>query len=339
MSSLTVLSSILGYGAKFNTHLDAISSPDRDASPFLSPGGAFGLLVLYTLVYIVPLYGSPRTRPSPTLSRDDPRVIRARIRSALASTVSCSICTYFILSNSHGSVESTPLHAMGYWPLGLRETAGSLLLTAILFAAPLYETLLLDGLWVDWVTLRPLHDLWTTWTGWRNIAMGPLTEELLFRSASVPLFLLARMSLGSTVFLTPIVFGLAHIHHFYEFRITHPEVPLAAAIARSILQFSYTSLFGAYATFVFLRTRSLLAVVLVHALCNSIGLPRFSGSVRPYWVGGRGPSSPASAHTWTVLYYLLLFGGAWGWWAGLMPLTASPMSTIEADTWSATSQA
>ncbi|KAL2754683.1 hypothetical protein ACRALDRAFT_2043610 [Sodiomyces alcalophilus JCM 7366] len=329
-----VLDSMLGDGPASNTHVDAISSLGPNASPFLSPAGACGLLVLYTLVYILPLYGSPETRPSPTLSRDDPRVIRARVKSALISAASCSICTYFILSNSH----DTPFHAMGYWPLGLREAAGSLLLTVILFAAPLYETLWLDGLWADWVTMRPLHHVWATWTGWRNIVMGPLTEELLFRSASVPLFLLARLSLSKIVFLTPIVFGLAHIHHFYEFRITHPGVPLADSIARSLLQFSYTSLFGAYATFLFLRTRSLLAVILVHALCNSIGLPRFWGSVQPYWVTGRGPLSPVSARKWTVLYYVLLVGGAWGWWASLMPLTTSPMSTMEAVAWPATSQ-
>src|SRR5689334_16969362 len=92
------------------------------------------------------------------------------------------------------------------------------------------------------------------------------------------------MSLVQTIFLTPVIFGLAHIHHFYEFRITHPNVPSAAAIARSVLQFSYTTLFGAYATFLFLRTGSLLAATVAHSFCNVMGLPRIWGLVEPYWL-------------------------------------------------------
>src|SRR5271156_3709561 len=108
---------------------------------------------------------------------------------------------------------------------------------------------------------------------------GPLTEEILFRSASVPLLLLARMSSTKIIFLTPVIFGLAHVHHFYEFRITHPHTPIIAAILRSVFQLAYTTLFGAYATFLYLRTGSLLTVVLVHAFCNWMGLPRFWGRV------------------------------------------------------------
>ncbi|OLN81509.1 putative CAAX prenyl protease 2 [Colletotrichum chlorophyti] len=258
------------------------SSDSRPAS--LSPLTACTMLVIYTAVYVLPLYISPASRPSPTLSRDDPRVIRTRITSVLFSTLSCSGLTYLILARlPNDALPIRPLHAMGYWPIGLAESAACLLLTAILFAAPLYEALLIDGLWEDWRVLGPLVCVWTEWTSWRNIVMGPLTEEMLFRSASVPLLLCARMSLTQTIFLSPVIFGLAHVHHFYEFRITHPKVPLVAAVARSVLQFGYTSLFGAYATFLYLRSGSLLAIVLVHAFCNSMGLPRFWGSVEPHW--------------------------------------------------------
>src|SRR5688572_19919963 len=91
--------------------------------------------------------------------------------------------------------------------------------------------------------------------------------------------LLARTSVKQTIFLSPVIFGLAHFHHFYEFRLTHPQVPVVQAIARSVLQFSYTTLFGAYATFLFIRTGSLLAICVVHAFCNCMGLPRVWGRV------------------------------------------------------------
>lgn len=158
---------------------------------------------------------------------------------------------------------------------------------------------------------------------------GPITEELLFRSASIPLFIIARVSVVKTIFLSPVVFGLAHIHHFYEFRITHPNVPVTMAVARSVLQFSYTSLFGAYATFIFLRTGSVLSATLAHALCNSIGLPRFWGPVEPYWLNGHSSlTREAAARKWTILYYVLLVAGAWGWWISLMPLTMSPSHLV-----------
>lgn len=143
-----------------------------------------------------------------------------------------------------------------------------------------------------------------------------MTEELLFRSAAVPLLVGAGMSLGSIVFLTPIIFGLAHIHHFYEFRLTHPHVSIFAAVARSLLQLTYTTLFGAYATFVFIRTGSLLSIIIVHAFCNAMGLPRFWGHVQPYWMYPGQPS-----WIWTSLYYILLVAGSVAWWQQLWPLT------------------
>lgn len=156
------------------------------------------------------------------------------------------------------------------------------------------------------------------------LSQGPVTEECLFRSAAVPLLLLAGAGLTSIVFLSPLVFGLAHLHHFYEFRLAHPQTPLAVAVAHSALQFSYTSIFGAYATFIFLRTGSLLAAISVHALCNALGLPRVWGVVEPHWLSTGQPSPTL----WTVLYYMLLAGGPILWWSNLYSLTRSPMALV-----------
>lgn len=159
-----------------------------------------------------------------------------------------------------------------------------------------------------------------------NSTKGPITEECLFRSAGVPLLLCAGTGLTGTIFLSPLVFGLAHLHHFYEFRITHPRTPLPVAIARSILQLSYTSLFGAYATFLFLRTGSLFAVILVHAFCNCMGLPRFWGQVEPFWLLEREHADSSSFRLWTAIYYVLLVSGLAAWWKNLYSLTESPMA-------------
>jgi prenyl protein peptidase len=95
----------------------------------------------------------------------------------------------------------------------------------------------------------------------------------------VPLHVLGHFSGKQIVFLTPLYFGIAHLHHLYEFRITHPEVPLFVSILRSLFQFTYTSLFGFFATFVYLRTGNVFTCMLAHTFCNWMGLPRFYGRV------------------------------------------------------------
>ncbi|KAI0480799.1 CaaX protease [Xylariaceae sp. FL0804] len=307
---------------------------------------AVALLVVYTLAYVVPFYLSRTTRPSPTLSRDAPSVIRARVASVSLTCMACSAVTYVILTSQGRATSLEALRAMGYWPAGLAEAARALLLTAVLFAGPLYETLVVDGAWRDWLSLRPVSELFSEWTTWRNIVAGPLTEEVLFRSASVPLLLAARASPARTCLLAPLVFGLAHLHHYYEFRLAHPAWPAAAALARSLLQLAYTSLFGAYACLLFLRTGSLLAICLVHAFCNVMGLPRFWGRVDPPppppppptpAAAGAGPSGSGGGSVaipaepsivWTVVYYVLLVGGAAGWYRNLGTLTESPNALV-----------
>ncbi|EQL01202.1 CaaX prenyl protease [Ophiocordyceps sinensis CO18] len=215
---------------------------------------------------------------------------------------------------------------MGLWPLGLLETAKAHLLTALLFTGPLYECLVVDGVWKRWLTLKPLRRVWLDWPTWRNIVAGPFTEECLFRSAAVPLLLLAGSDSTNIILRSPLVFGLAHLHHFYEFRITHPQTPLIAAAARSIFQFLYTYIFGVYATFILMRTGSLLAAISAHALCNSIGLPRLWGRGEPYWLFRHDPSGPPSPAIWTALYYILLVAGFALWHSNLYILTESPMA-------------
>ncbi|KAI0382653.1 hypothetical protein F5Y04DRAFT_252045 [Hypomontagnella monticulosa] len=301
---------------------------DEPKPPPISTGTAIFLLVIYTLIYVVPFYLSPTTRPSPTLSRDAPSVIRARIASVSLTCVVCSVITFLILTSQGQATPAEALHALGYWPVGLVETGKSLLLTAVLFTGPLYEHLVIDEQWRDLVALRSFSAL-SEWTTWRNIVAGPFTEEVLFRSAAVPLMLTARTSVTTTIFLSPLVFGLAHLHHYYEFRLSHPNVAAVTALLRSVLQLGYTTLFGAYATFLYLRSGSLLAVFIVHAFCNCLGLPRFWGRVYPAIVIGPKGEAWRPSIAWTVVYYVLLVAGAIGWYKNLGTLTDSSNALVD----------
>jgi len=216
-------------------------------------------------------------------------------------------------------------------------------LTAILFLGPLFEAGFAEGQWRGWIKLKGLNAVISGWIGWRNFVAGPITEEILFRSCSVPLLLLSHTSNTKIVFLTPVIFGVAHVHHFYEFRITHPHTPVVAAIARSLLQFTYTTLFGGYATFVYMRTSSLMSCVVVHAFCNFMGFPRFWGRVTageetiigPDVGEGKrddrkdGEASGELGILWSIAYYVLLVGGAVGWWKCLWVLTESESSLVD----------
>ncbi len=315
----------------------------EEVPPPISTATAVALLVVYTVLYVVPFYLSSLTRPSPTLSRDAPSVIRARVASVSLTCAVCSAATFLVLTTNGRPGTPTRLsaadaaHTMGYWPVGLAEAARALLLTAGLFLGPLFEHFVVESGWRAWAGLsshsfpsspgRPLAPLFelADWTTWRNLVAGPVTEEALFRAAAVPLLLLAHTPVRRTVLLSPIVFGFAHLHHAYEFAVTHPGVPKAAVAARSLFQFAYTTLFGSYATFVYLRTGSLLAVCVVHSFCNSMGLPRFWGRVERNPQGSAEEKAKNSL-AWTVAYYALLVVGAVFWYRNLWPLTGSSLA-------------
>lgn len=162
-----------------------------------------------------------------------------------------------------------------------------------------------------------------------------MTEEVIFRSAIVPLHILAKVPPGRIVFTAPLYFGVAHIHHFYEFCTTHPDTSVIVALLRSLFQFTYTTMFGWYATFIYLRTGSLVSVILVHSFCNWCGVPRLWGRVEgdvsytaPIARGKEDDGTTPEAQGqldigWTVAYYVLLFAGLIGFCYTLWPFTQS----------------
>ena len=110
---------------------------------------------------------------------------------------------------------------------------------------------------------------------WRNLVVGPVTEELCFRACVLPLLIEAGITRWRAVRAAPLVFGLAHVHHGRR-RVVDDGVPLSHAVIETTVQFAYTSLFGAFASYSFCRTHRLSAPVAAHVLCNYLGLPDFA---------------------------------------------------------------
>ncbi|KGM91759.1 CAAX prenyl protease [Paracoccidioides brasiliensis Pb18] len=306
--------------------------------PVLSVHAAVILSVIFTLLYVIPFYVSPSTRPSPALSRDAPSVIKARIRAVTTSCFlsSLGLFCYFVYKANYAPSEV--LRLLGWWPMGPLEIGKCLLLTTLLFMGPLFEAGIVEGEWRDWIRGRRIAETLGGWIGWRNFVAGPITEEVIFRSIIVPLHLLTDLSPTRIVFTTPLYFGIAHVHHFYEFRLTHPLTNLAPSLVRTLIQFGYTTIFGWYATFLYLRTGSLPAVIVVHAFCNFCGLPRLWGRVEapasaiPIITRAKEDvdvGSDYAAHKplsigWTVAYYIILVAGAFAFHSQLWTLTESP---------------
>ncbi|KIW18182.1 hypothetical protein PV08_02470 [Exophiala spinifera] len=314
----------------------------EEDKPVITTATATALSVVFTLIYVVPFYLSRSTRPSPVLNRDAPSVIRARIRIVTLACIAASSATFYLLVVTAKSTPVNALHIMGWWPVQLTDVVKCCALTFLLFLGPLFEKLYVERGLNGVRRRREILETLQSWQGYRNYVAGPITEEVIFRSVLISIHLLAKVSATKIVFLTPLYFGIAHVHHFYEFTLTHLHTPLLPALLRSVFQFGYTTLFGWIAGFIYLRTGSIYACILVHTFCNWIGLPRFWGRVQrreeyplsPIAIRGKDDTDTIQAGgrggpqglKLTVAYYVLLLIGAYSFYAALWPLTASSLA-------------
>ncbi|KAI5819855.1 CAAX protease self-immunity-domain-containing protein [Pyronema omphalodes] len=273
-------------------------------APLLSLPLAILLCITFTLLYVSSVYLSPQTRPRPGLDRNTPNVIATRVRIASIITLICTFLTSIILFTVTGQGWWAVLSLMGIThitPTTVWDTIKVLGVTGVLFMGPLTERAWEAVRWHGWRGFVPGvigKRGRIGWVGWRNYVVAPITEEVVFRGCMVPLLMLAGVSAGKIVWTTPLVFGIAHFHHCYEMILNHPSY-IGMAILSSLAQFTYTTIFGWWATFVLIRTGSVWPAIAVHAMCNWIGAPAPKVSSTG-WVNG--------------LYWLSLVAGAVGFY-------------------------
>ncbi|CCF48772.1 hypothetical protein NDA10_004215 [Ustilago hordei] len=316
-------------------------------APVLSTGFAVGACTLFTLSYVGSLYLSPAGRLAASkdaegnsMHRDHPSVIRARMKTASLATAIILVATACIVGlNGVVPPSASFLHTLNISRrLGMPLPTPSLLTSRILpFDCPLptylaritghmLSPLVLTSL----LFLGPLHTLFLrgqlpfqshfslsrflaplgTLAGVRNFLVGPLTEELVFRSSLLTILSLSPLSSKKMlVFASPAFFGMAHIHHAYNVYLQRGSSKNAALSAAFIaaVQFAYTMVFGWYANFLFLRSASVLLPTVAHVFCNVLGLPNPSADCKDY------PKKRLGKCIWTthalgiVLFAKLLF--------------------------------
>jgi prenyl protein peptidase len=123
------------------------------------------------------------------------------------------------------------------------------------------------------------------WITIRNYVAAPIVEEWVFRSCTIAL-MKKTFTTSSIVFLSPISFGVAHLHHGYQ---RYKELgadrnALQRAILMSLFQFAYTTLFGFYAAFALLES-GIMTSILIHMFCNYMGFPDFSQNLNWHIIG------------------------------------------------------
>lgn len=167
-----------------------------------------------------------------------------------------------------------------------RVVGGALLLTGLAYLGTLYSDYCEKSLPAQRYFRPPATRLEFL----RNFVVGPTTEELVFRSCMLATLQFggANLSRMTAILTTPLYFGLAHLHHAYELY-RHDKTPKAlqraclsggsSRILTTVIQFAYTTVFGWYADYLFVRTGTLNFLLQV----RSWRLWRHISSVMP-WV-------------------------------------------------------
>jgi len=208
------------------------------------------------------------------------------------------------------------LGVLGLWKSNLTAVQALSLVTlplawtASLFTGPLYTAALDRRLpcMSNWSWKWDIQANFQDLRGWRNYIIGPVTEELVFRSCIIATAAtLAPRSKAYLIFVTPLYFGIAHAHHAYEAYNNGGRTrrALQNGILVSLFQFLYTSLFGFHAAFLHLRTGSVLPPILAHIFCNIMGFPDVVGAIQRY---------PRRKYPIIAAYILGIAGYAVGTW-------------------------
>lgn len=205
-------------------------------------------------------------------NRDHPTTIKQRFCSVFVVVIlSPVILKLFVTSKElqkFSVFELTGLRLTGFFPAAVLP----LILTMVLFLGPLCMINYRKINFRFWI--YNFTDL--IWL--RNVVVGPLFEEITFRACMMPLLMQCFETLAA-IFVCSLFFGLAHIHHVIERYRAGDSCKIL--IVRALIQFSYTTLFGGYSAFLFVKTGHFVSPLVVHAFCNVMELPDF-GKILTY---------------------------------------------------------
>ncbi|KAJ2859641.1 CAAX prenyl protease, partial [Coemansia asiatica] len=217
---------------------------------------AVAISVVFGVLYVASIYLVSAIFSLPDASvhdRNHPHVVKQRTWGAAIATI-ISLVLSSLLLRQWGQPQNIAA-SLGLAPSRIMPSVVvATVLTATIYLGPLVLDYLDGG--VEWASLRRVPEtLWSQPLAMRNFVVGPVTEELVFRSSVVALWTASGISTNRTIFLSPLIFGLAHIHHAVsQYR---DGRPLKVVLLGTVFQFVYTTLFGWFAVALLIRTKSI----------------------------------------------------------------------------------
>lgn len=288
---------------------------------------------LYSLAlttgYVGVLYLRKATRPSKQVRRDDQSVIIERLKSiSIFTLLATFVFIPFVLvyENAYDNYFHAAATLRIFWGWSTQSSdfldrtevvfslifdcLKSLMLVSILFAGPLVDFFYFERLETA-LRIAQTPTFLQIWAmvkddfkaqamslfGVRNFLVGPITEEFVFRSGILALHLASNISSKYMIFVTPLYFGVAHLHHAYEM-VLEEKYAKQVIFFMCSFQLLYTTVYGWFAGFLFLRMGSIWPPIVVHMFCNFLGTPSF------------GEIGTSKKHTW--VYRILLVLGIFG---------------------------
>ncbi|XP_054710445.1 CAAX prenyl protease 2-like [Uloborus diversus] len=225
------------------------------------------LCIFLATIYVGSLYIWRNTH-----SRDHPTTIKKRFLSVFLISFVSAIFVYIFADRSYFGYDHNYWSLLGIRVSGVLQAIFlPLILTMILFMGPIsvhYN----DGIYNKFFDFKLWLFCLTNVIWLRNHVIAPFFEEFTFRACMLPI-LVPCFGDKTSVILCPFFFGIAHLHLLNE-KLAH-GAKFKVAILQSLFQFAYTTVFGAYSTYLFLRTGHVAAPFIVHAFCNHMGFPDF----------------------------------------------------------------
>ncbi|KZT39280.1 Abi-domain-containing protein [Sistotremastrum suecicum HHB10207 ss-3] len=260
----------------------------------LSTTQTFLLSAIFPVSYVASIYLRSASRLSfsssqgkPLRGRDDQGVIKARLLAVSLSTL-LSVVIVTVLnwtcSRPPARFQASILSTWSLLGFGLpHPLITPHLLAPLLYLGPLYGLFLSRSLPLqERSSFQDYRATLSQWQGIRNYLAAPITEEIVFRSCILAVGISSGRSSRSLIFLSPLWFGVAHLHHAWEVfqRNGKDSRALTQALTTCAFQLVYTTLFGWYSCYLFIRTGSVWPSISAHIFCNTLGLPQLCWDMR-----------------------------------------------------------
>ena len=255
--------------------------------------------ILLPLSYVISLYLIPaRIRALP---RDDPIHIFWRIGAVAAVTLLSPFAVFFLAP--HDGPPLFDLLGMAPHCISPLLGFGPVILVAVLFAGPIVTAAASIIAQPPGDVLRTMYFYRPSVTTFRALVVAPVSEEVVFRAAALPLLVAAGASHSGALFASAALFSVAHVHHYLD----HKAQGLAHNVAVRIVavQLTFTGAFALLSAHAFLKSGSLVGIIVAHTLANAMGPPDVS-----FWVSVRHPGHWARGLI-AVAYVLGIFGFFW----------------------------